>query len=111
MNILVTGGLGSVGRPLIKLLVSHGHTVHVIGRRAEAEVDATQYEGATYAACDINDFDALREQVRGRETIIHLAAIPAPMMATGDELFRINCAGTFNVYEAAAQEGIQRGHG
>jgi nucleoside-diphosphate-sugar epimerase len=30
------------------------------------------------------------------------------MMATGDELFRINCAGTFNVYEAAAQEGIKR---
>jgi nucleoside-diphosphate-sugar epimerase len=108
MKILVTGGLGSVGCPLIKLLVNHGHQVHVIGRRPEAEVDATLYEGASYASCDINDFSALRQQVRGMETIIHLAAIPAPMMASGDEIFRINCAGTFNVYEAAAQEGIRR---
>lgn len=108
MNILVTGGLGSVGRPLVKLLVDHGHTVHVIGRRPQAEVEAELYTGATYAPCDINDFPSLREQVRGRETIIHLAAIAAPMMASGVEIFRINCSGTFNVYEAAAQEGIRR---
>jgi nucleoside-diphosphate-sugar epimerase len=108
MNILVTGGLGSVGRPLIKLLVSHGHTVHVIGRRSEAEVDLAEFAGATYAACDINDFNALREQVRGKETIIHLAALAHPAAGPGHEIFRINCAGTFNVYEAAAQEGIQR---
>ena len=108
MNILVTGGLGSVGRPLVKLLVDHGHSVHVIGRRPAAEVDAELYKDATYSSCDINDFTSMREQVRGRETIIHLAAIAAPMMASGVEIFRINCAGTFNIYEAAAQEGIHR---
>jgi nucleoside-diphosphate-sugar epimerase len=108
MKILVTGGLGSVGRPLVKLLVQKGHTVKVIGRRPEAEVEAELIPGAAYAPCDINDFSAIRQQVSGMETIIHLAAIPAPMMASGVEIFRINCAGTFNVYEAAAQEGIRR---
>jgi len=108
MKILVTGGLGSVGRPLVKLLVTHGHTVHVIGRRPEAEVNAEIYPGATYASCDINDFSALRPQVRGKETIIHLAALPHPAAGPGHEIFRINCAGTFNIYEAAAQEGIRR---
>ncbi len=46
--------------------------------------------------------------MRGQEAIIHLAAIPAPMMASGEEIFRINCTGTYNIYEAAAQEGIRR---
>lgn len=108
MNILVTGGLGSVGRPLVKLLVNHGHIVHVIGRRPEAEVDAALFEGATYASCDINDFSALRQQVSGREIIIHLAALAYPAAGPGQEIFRINCSGTFNVYEAAAQEGMRR---
>jgi nucleoside-diphosphate-sugar epimerase len=108
MNILVTGGLGTVGRPLVKLLVQKGHTVKVIGRRPEAEVAEELIPGAAYTSCDINDFPSIRQQVRGEEVIIHLAAIPAPMMASGVEIFRINCAGTFNVYEAAAQEGIRR---
>ena len=37
MKILVTGGLGSVGRPLVELLVKDGYTVKVIGRRPQAE--------------------------------------------------------------------------
>jgi len=108
MNILVTGGLGTVGRPLVIQLIKNGHTVKVIGRRPEAEVEAELIPGAAYASCDINDFPSIRQQVRGMEIVIHLAAIAAPMMASGDEIFRINCAGTFNVYEAAAQEGIRR---
>ncbi len=108
MNILVTGGLGSVGRPLVQLLVQKGYTVKVIGRRPEVEVETELIPGAGYASCDINDFSAIRQQVKGMDIVIHLAAIPAPMMATGDEIFRINCSGTFNVYEAAAQEGIRR---
>lgn len=108
MNILVTGGLGSVGRPLVQLLVQKGYTVKVIGRRPAAEVEAELIPGAAYASCDINDFSAIRQQVKGMDTVIHLAAIAAPMMASGDEIFRINCSGSFNVYEAAAQEGIKR---
>ncbi len=84
MNILVTGGLGSVGRPLVELLVKNGHTVKVIGRRPEAEVEAELIPGAAYSSCDINDFSAIRQQVRGMDTVIHLAAIAAPMMASGD---------------------------
>jgi len=46
--------------------------------------------------------------VRGMEAIAHLAALPHPAAGPGHEVFRINCAGSFNVYEAAAQEGIRR---
>ena len=101
MKILVTGGTGSVGRTAVKRLVENGHQVQVIGRRAGIEID-----GAQYRQCDITDFDLLRKQVKGMEGIVHLAAIPSPGRHPASEVFHINCSGTFNVYQAAAQEGI-----
>jgi nucleoside-diphosphate-sugar epimerase len=103
MDVLVTGGTGDVGRAAVARLVSHGHRVRVIGRRARVTV-----EGAEYRACDVNDFRRLREQVRGMQAVVHLAAIRHPSMALGQEIFRVNCAGTYNVYRAAADEGIRR---
>jgi nucleoside-diphosphate-sugar epimerase len=103
MRILVTGGLGVVGRPVVRRLVQNGHPVRVVDRQA-----GECAEGVECIPCDITDFAAVREQARGMEAIVHLAAIPSPQMASGEEIFRINCTGTFNVYEAAAQEGIRR---
>ena len=103
MKILVTGGTGHVGRAVVTRLVRNGHQVKVIDRRLGERID-----GAEYVECDITDFKSLREQVRGQEAIAHLAAIPYPGGASGDEIFRINCAGTFNVFEATAAEGIRR---
>lgn len=108
MNILVTGGLGLVGRPLVQRLVRQGHAVKVLDRIPEANADRAALGQASYACCDINDFSALRAQLRGMQAIVHLAALPHPAAGPGHEIFRINCAGSFNVYEAAAQEGIRR---
>ncbi len=103
MNILVTGGLGVVGRPLVERLLNHNHRLRVLDT-ASADVPA----GVEFAAADVTDFAAVREAVRDIHAVIHLAAIPNPAGAAGEEIFRINCAGTYNIYEAAAQEGIRR---
>ena len=103
MNILLTGGTGNVGRTTVKRLVDNGHTVRVIGRRSGITI-----EGAEYVVCDVTDYDALRDQARGMDGIVHLAAIPWPGGAPGQEIFDINCRGTFNVYQAAAEQGIHK---
>jgi hypothetical protein len=103
MNILVTGGLGVVGRPLVQRLIRHNHHVRVIDRAVE-----NAPAGAETIVGDITEFTAAREAVRDMQAVIHLAAIPHPAGASGEEIFRINCSGTFNIYEAAAQEGIRR---
>jgi NAD(P)-dependent dehydrogenase (short-subunit alcohol dehydrogenase family) len=103
MKILVTGGMGNIGRSLVQHLLSRGHEVKALDRQMGDGI-----EGAACAACDMTDFAAVREQVRGQQAIIHLAALTYPGAGAGNEIFRINCAGTFNVYEAAAQEGIRR---
>jgi NAD(P)-dependent dehydrogenase (short-subunit alcohol dehydrogenase family) len=103
MKILVTGGIGLVGRPVVARLLRHGHTVKVIDRKPDVII-----EGAEVVQCDITDFNAVREQMKGMEGVIHLAAIPYPGGATGPDIFKINCNGTYNVFEAAAVEGIRR---
>ncbi|MFL7807947.1 MAG: NAD-dependent epimerase/dehydratase family protein [Anaerolineae bacterium] len=103
MDVLVTGGTGNVGRAAVDRLVSHGHRVRVIGRTEDVAI-----EGAEYRPCDISDFERLQEQVRGMQAVVHLAAIPHPSLAPGQEIFRVNCAGTYNVFRAAAEEGIHR---
>jgi nucleoside-diphosphate-sugar epimerase len=112
MKILVTGGTGDVGRATVARLVRNGHSVRVIGRRAYGDLDpellGASLAGAEYVQCDANDYAALRAQVRGMEGVIHLAAVRQPMAAPSQELFRVNCAGTYNVYQAAAEEGIRK---
>ena len=103
MNVLVTGGTGTVGRLTVERLLRDGHTVRVIGLD-----DGSQTAGTEYSRCDINDYAAVREQVQDIEGIVHLAALPHPSRGTPEHIFHVNCTGTFNVYQAAAEEGIKR---
>jgi len=103
MKILVTGGTGDVGRAAVARLVAHGHKVRVMGRRAGMAV-----EGAEYVSGDVTNYTEVRRAVEGMEAIVHLAAIRHPMLAPSQEIFRVNCTGTFNIYQAAAEEGIRR---
>jgi len=102
MRILVTGGTGNIGKPTVDLLASHGHQVTVIGRRE------MQLANADYIVCDVRDFERLKKVCQGMDAIVHLAAIIAPMLAPGQDIFDVNCRGTFNVFQAAADTGIKR---
>jgi NAD(P)-dependent dehydrogenase (short-subunit alcohol dehydrogenase family) len=102
MKVLVTGGTGRVGVPIVERLARAGHELGVIGRTAGVSLP-----GASYAQCDITDPAALRSAMRGMDAVVHLAAIPGPI-SRSEEIFRVNCAGTFAIYEAAARAGIRR---
>ena len=104
MKIMVTGGAGQVGRGVVARLVNHGHDV----RAVDLHTDKERIAGAQYVEGDITRFEDAREQVRGMDAVIHLAAHAHPGAASGVEIFRVNCVSTYNVFEAAAQEGIRR---
>lgn len=105
MKVMVTGGIGHVGTTLIARLLEHNWDVRVVDRKPADEVEA---EGFEYQAADITNFEEIRETVRGCNAIIHLAAIAHPMSVPPHEIFHVNVQGTYNVYEAAAAEGIKR---
>ncbi len=111
MKILVTGGIGRIGHVTVAHLLAQGHHVHIVDRAAAADIGAdiqAYIQGATYHQVDITDYAALRPHVAGIDAVVHLAAIPFPAPNRDAEIFAINCAGTFNIYQAAAVEGIRR---
>lgn len=103
MRVLVTGGIGAVGKAVVERLIHSGWDVRVIDRRADFEM-----AGIDYQTCDITNYADVREKVRGCDAVVHLAAIPNPLAVSAPELFHINVTGTYNVYEAAADERIKR---
>lgn len=103
MKVLITGGVGDIGSSVSQRLIGQGWDVHIVDLLEQSSI-----EGASYAQCDIMDFEGLKTQMQGCDAVIHLAAIRAPTLAPNQDIFRINVAGSFNVYEAAAQLGIKR---
>ncbi len=78
MKVLVTGGAGYVGTTLLPLLLDRGYEVTVF--------DNLMYGGAAlvpffrrpnfqFVTGDVRDSDALASAVRGKDVIVHLAAI------------------------------------
>jgi nucleoside-diphosphate-sugar epimerase len=103
MRVMVTGGAGHIGKTTVERLLHHGWDVRALDLKPGGEID-----GAEYVACNILDYESLRGHMRGCDAVIHLAAIPSPRSAPGHEVYQVNVTGTFNVYEAAAAEGIRR---
>jgi nucleoside-diphosphate-sugar epimerase len=116
MRVLLTGGLGRIGRATAERLLQHGYEVRLLDQQPDINTMAPnaqgfapgKLDGAQYAQCDILDYDAVREHMRGCDRVIHLAALAGPILAPGQRVFDVNVTGTFNVFEAAAACGIKR---
>jgi len=111
MRIIVTGGIGNVGRTAVARLLRHGHEVRILDRSAPEAIEEQLWEavrGAEYHQVDTTNYAGLAPLFEGMDAVVHLAAYASPHPATAHEIFRVNCDGTFNVYQAAANAGIKR---
>jgi nucleoside-diphosphate-sugar epimerase len=102
MRILVTGGMGEVGRPTVRWLLEKGHHVRVLDLETAPEIT-----GAEHVAGDVTDFESVTAAMAGMDRVLHLAAIRHPGLAPEHALFHVNVVGTFNVFRAAADAGIR----
>lgn len=106
MRIAVTGGSGKLGRTVVRELRGNGHEV--------VSLDRVGQRSAGFVPVDTTDFgqvvDALAGVDRGRpvEALVHLAAIPAPGLATDVATFHNNMLTTFNLFWAAVRLGIDK---
>ncbi|MFE0627978.1 NAD-dependent epimerase/dehydratase family protein [Streptomyces sp. NPDC058864] len=98
-TVLLTGAAGGLGTLMRELLPAHGYELRLL--------DMLPVEGAPDAiTADLADRAALREAVRGVDAIIHLAGIS--LEAPFEKILRANIEGTYNLYEAAREEGVPR---
>lgn len=76
MNIVLTGSLGNIGRPLTETLVGNGHTVTVISSNAERKKDI-ELLGATAAIGTLQDVDFLAETFKGADIVYLMETMEA----------------------------------
>ncbi|MFC8665636.1 NAD-dependent epimerase/dehydratase family protein [Streptomyces sp. NPDC057199] len=98
-TVLLTGAAGGLGTLMRGLLPAYGYELRLL--------DLLPIDGEPGAVtADLGDKEALREAVRGVDAIIHLAGIS--LESTFEKILKANIEGTYNLYEAAREEGVRR---
>jgi len=95
MRVLVTGGTGAVGRPVVRLLREAGHRAVVLSRRPGEGDDWRQGDLATGAG--------LAEAVRGMDTVVHAGSATTRPWRTR----QTDVEGTRRLLEAARGAGVR----
>ena len=100
----ITGGSGFVGRNLIAALREKGVAVRCLARSASS-AQTVREAGAEPVRGDLDDGKALREGMKGCDTVFHTAAIVKDW-GDAQEFHRVNVQGTENVLAAARDVGV-----
>jgi len=96
-RILVTGMSGLIGG-IVGRRLAEKHAVRALNRRPIDGVETLQ--------ADITDLEAIRPAFKGIDTVVHMAAYLGDANST--QQISVNVWGTYNVFEAAREAGVQR---
>ena len=107
VSILITGGTGFIGIPLVRKLHELGHKLKLLVRESS---DITPFEGLNdieYFIGDVRDDDSLSNAVNGIEIIYHLAAYTGIWAKDKSIYHNINVKGTENILNIALKKNIK----
>jgi len=106
-NILVTGGTGLIGRPLVRLLSARGACVRV----AALDIPESPQPGVEYIQTDLTRLESCMKVCSGMDVVFHLAGVKgSPLMTkTRPASFFVPML-MFNtgMMEAARRNGVER---
>lgn len=108
-NVVVTGGLGFIGRHVVRALLCLGKAVTVVDNDATAPKVPLE-AGVSLRRADVRYPDQVEEALVGAELVFHLAGNSSGTVSVLDPRFdfEANASGTFNVLEAARSVGVRR---
>lgn len=98
-RILITGLSGLIGNAVRQRLEGR-YELTALNRRA--------VPGITTVQADIGNLAAIAPAFVGQEVVVHLSAAVGGSDLTWAEVLNANVVGTYNVFEAARQAGVQR---
>jgi len=104
-NVLVTGGTGLIGRPLVEMLIESGARVRI----ASLDDPSRAHPGADFKKVDLTNFQECRAVCEGVDYVFHLAGIkgsPAMTAQKPASFFVPTIVFNTNMMEAARQSGV-----
>ncbi|NVM17390.1 MAG: NAD-dependent epimerase/dehydratase family protein [Candidatus Lokiarchaeota archaeon] len=105
-NILVTGGTGFIGIPLVKKLHELGHKLKLLVRESSNTAPFKELKDIEYIFGDIQDINSLEKAVNNVDAIYHLAAYTAIWAKDKSIYYDVNVKGTENVANIALQNNL-----
>jgi UDP-glucose 4-epimerase len=105
-QVLVTGGVGFIGRRVVRALLDAGHNVTVVDRHAFPDERVRSVVGDL---CDPTVVGAaLKTQDQDTSVVIHLAAITSVLRSKEDPVgtYKLNVEATFNLLEECRHLGV-----
>jgi len=106
-KVLVTGGTGLIGRPLVKMLIERGAKVAI----ASLDEPSRAHPKAKFMQSDLTDFNNCMNACHGQDFVFHLAGIkgsPAMTMKRPASFFVPMILFNTNMMEAARRCKIER---
>jgi GDP-L-fucose synthase len=106
-KVLVTGGTGLIGRPLVEMLVAHGAKVTVVSLDDPSRAP----EGIIFKRADLREFSNCLEICKDQEIVFQLAGVkgsPAMTAKRPASFFVPTITFSINMMEAARRCNVER---
>lgn len=106
-KILVTGGTGLIGRPLVQSLIAEGAEVKIVSLDDKSRAP----EGASFVQADLTRMDNAVEACQGMDYVFHLAGIKGSPKMTSEKpasFFVPTISFNTNMMEAARKAGVEK---
>jgi GDP-L-fucose synthase len=106
-SVLVTGGTGLIGRPLVEMLLAQGAKVTVVSLDDPSRAP----KGCTFVKADLREFTGCMDVCKDKEIVFQLAGVkgsPAMTAKRPASFFVPTMQFSINMMEAARRSGAER---